>query len=642
MRLHAVVPFALIALASASSLQAQDYYPESNDPPGRAARISYIDGTVSFQPGGVEDWVAATLNRPVTTGDRLWTEGGARVELLTGSAAFRLGGRTNVSFLNLTDNLAQIQLSTGILAVRVRNLYPDEAIEIDTPHGAFSLLQPGDYRFNVDEQGIATLANIRSGEVEITADEEMLRVGSGEQVRVSNEYGRFLTNRRSLPAFDSFDLWTQDRDRREDRSVSRRYVSREVPGYADLDDYGAWQQDVQYSWVWLPRVASSWAPYRYGHWTWIEPWGWTWVDDSPWGYAPFHYGRWVFLRGAWGWIPGPILARPIFCPALVAWFGGPGFRLGFSIGGPPVGWFPLGPNEIWLPPFHHSERYRERVNISNTTIVNRTTIDRFDGSNQEYMNRRVPGAVTAVAGDVLVNGRAVARNAVTAPPEAIDRGQVRNFNDAIPAKTAVLDGRSAGVAPPAGIVNRRVFAKSAPSESPVPFEQRQRAIQENPGRPVDRSTLDRLRQTQPPVAQRPQVIPARPREPQPAAVPQRRVAPEPRAEPRVVAPAPQRQRVPFENRSEPPVPQQPRATRPPVQQQPAPAPAPAPTPRQPQVMTPRTAPPQAAPQPQAPPPTAPNVNRGRPAPQSERPADNPAPNRDPRAERRGPGAGEEN
>ena len=40
------------------------------DPPGRAARLSYIVGTVSFQPGGVDDWVPAEANRPMTSGDR--------------------------------------------------------------------------------------------------------------------------------------------------------------------------------------------------------------------------------------------------------------------------------------------------------------------------------------------------------------------------------------------------------------------------------------------------------------------------------------------------------------------------------------------------------------------------------------------
>src|ERR1700674_5797308 len=106
------------------------------DAPGRAARLSYVSGTVSFQPGGVEDWIPATLNRPMTTGDRLWTEVGARAEMHIGSAALRAERRSNFAFLNLDDRTAQIQLSLGTLSVRVRRLAEDEIFEVDTPQVA--------------------------------------------------------------------------------------------------------------------------------------------------------------------------------------------------------------------------------------------------------------------------------------------------------------------------------------------------------------------------------------------------------------------------------------------------------------------------------------------------------------------------
>ncbi len=40
-----------------------------DDPPGRVARLNYIQGSVSFQPAGESDWVQANPNRPLTTGD---------------------------------------------------------------------------------------------------------------------------------------------------------------------------------------------------------------------------------------------------------------------------------------------------------------------------------------------------------------------------------------------------------------------------------------------------------------------------------------------------------------------------------------------------------------------------------------------
>ena len=62
-----------------------------------------------------------------------------------------------------------------------------------------------------------------------------------------------------------FDRWSADRDRREDGLASVRYVSRDMTGYEDLDDYGTWRTEPDYGAVWVPRgVAVGWAPYRNG------------------------------------------------------------------------------------------------------------------------------------------------------------------------------------------------------------------------------------------------------------------------------------------------------------------------------------------------------------------------------------------
>ena len=69
------------------------------DPPGRAGRLNYINGPVSFQPAGVTDWVDATINRPLTTGDHIWVGEGGQAEIHVGSTALRLNSNTafNVS-----------------------------------------------------------------------------------------------------------------------------------------------------------------------------------------------------------------------------------------------------------------------------------------------------------------------------------------------------------------------------------------------------------------------------------------------------------------------------------------------------------------------------------------------------------------
>src|SRR5260221_12521784 len=60
-----------------------------DDPPGRVARLNYMQGSVSFQPGGETDWVQANPNRPLPTGDNLWTGRNSRGDRDLGGAAVR-------------------------------------------------------------------------------------------------------------------------------------------------------------------------------------------------------------------------------------------------------------------------------------------------------------------------------------------------------------------------------------------------------------------------------------------------------------------------------------------------------------------------------------------------------------------------
>ncbi len=110
-----------------------------------------------------------------------------------------------------------------------------------------------------------------------------------------------------VPGNDDFDNFAFDRDQHEDKAESSNYISPEMTGADDLDEYGHWNYAADYGPVWTPvGVAPGWAPYRFGHWVWVAPWGWTWVENEPWGFAPFHYGRWAFIGGGWGWVPGPV------------------------------------------------------------------------------------------------------------------------------------------------------------------------------------------------------------------------------------------------------------------------------------------------------------------------------------------------
>jgi len=89
----------------------------------------------------------------MVTGDDLWADEDSRAEVHVGSAAIRLGPKTGITFLALDDHTTQIRLAQGSLILRVRHVDDDDNYEIDTPNIAFSLLQPGEYRVDVSEDG---------------------------------------------------------------------------------------------------------------------------------------------------------------------------------------------------------------------------------------------------------------------------------------------------------------------------------------------------------------------------------------------------------------------------------------------------------------------------------------------------------
>src|ERR1700736_1430037 len=492
---------------------------DADDPPSRVARVAFIEGSVSFQPAGTQDWVAAPLNRPLTTGDTLWSDQNSRAELQLDGSVIRLASSSELSIVNLNNEVTQIRLTSGTLLLRVRRLDDNESYEVDTPNLAFSILRPGVYRVSVDESGVNTAIRVRSGEGEVTGGGAAYTVHPNEFVTFSGTDGLAVDPRQyNGRDEDQFDAWASNRDAHWSHSNSARYVSADVVGYEDLDDHGDWRATQQYGNVWYPRTQErDWAPYHYGHWAYIEPWGYSWVDDEPWGFAPFHYGRWVSVEGRWGWIPSPpreegvVYVRPVYAPALVAFVGGGGFSVGISVGGGggAVGWFPLGPREVYVPSYRTSERYVENVNISNTT-VNRTVVNNYyqntvvnnntTVNNVTYVNQRVPGAVVATSQQAFTSAQPVARNAVKVDARQMASAQVQVRQPAIvPSKQAVLgSSRPAEHQPPAALQQRAVVAKAAPPPPPPSFEKRQEAIKSNGGKPL---SVTQIRQIQPAPAQ---------------------------------------------------------------------------------------------------------------------------------------------
>jgi hypothetical protein len=455
---------------------------EEGDPPSRVARLSYITGKVSFEPSGEDQWNQASPNYPMTTGDRLYTDNDGRAELETGNIAIRMAPDTDLSTTTLSDQLVQLGLAQGTLRVRAYDIADGNSIEIDTPSAALTLLRAGSYRVETYPDGNTTLVAVNEGDLEISGAGINRTLHAGEAVKLTGT-DDVRMDWISIPDRDDFDQWCGDRDRRFMNSNSRRYVSDYTPGYADLDEYGSWDNAREYGRVWYPsQVSADWVPYRNGRWVWVEPWGWTWVEEEPWGFAPFHYGRWVLIGRRWGWVPGPAIAvRPVYAPALVAFVGGP--SAGIQV------WFPLGPRDPYLPWYHHSDVYRRQVNVTNVRITN-INVTNIRVENIHYTYQRI--APTACNTETFRGSRPVGREFVRVNADEIGRARIIPHPEIRPDERSIHAGRQEEHPPVErirphienrGIDNRIVNARPEPRNDHDRVEQARDP--RNDGRPGD-------------------------------------------------------------------------------------------------------------------------------------------------------------
>jgi hypothetical protein len=512
----------LVGIAGAQAQQYDDSpqpsdqaYDNADQVPGRVARLAYLSGQVQFAPAGEDDWGSVEVNRPMVIGDRLLTGDDGRAVLDLGDASIRIDSDSAFDFLTLDQDNVQVELSQGTLNLAIHQLAQGANFEVDTPTVAFVASTPGIYRIDDNPDGIGSMVTVFRGSGTVYGEN-----GASRQVAAGTSY-RFddsaLTSVEAtgLPQADDFDRFCEARDADYNRYAQQeqQYVPPDMIGGDDLDQYGQWNDVPEYGNVWYPNsVPTGWAPYRNGHWAWIDPWGWTWVGGEPWGFAPFHYGRWVYVRNRWGWMPGPVHVRPVYAPALVGFVGGSGLSVAVNVGGGPVGWFPLGPRDVYMPWFRASRHYFTNVNVTNirNVYVNRTVINNFYNDyhagrvpprgGHDYAYRRMPGAVTAVPRNVFTGARPV-RPAVL----KLNRGQLARSEVAL--RPGVNPDRSSlglrrPTARPTAIKGREPFARPVvarhqPPPRPVGFAARQKAIASQHGQPLTAAQLQSLRKTQP-------------------------------------------------------------------------------------------------------------------------------------------------
>lgn len=520
-------------------------------PPARVGKIGLLSGPVTQTDLQTGEQQPASLNWPLTSGQRLSTGPVARAELRIGSLAVRLDADSDVDFSRIDDEIIQIVVQRGTVALRVRNRELLPEIDLVTRRERIVLDDVGRYRIDVDRAAGITALTVHVGAARIASGRSTFAVRSGQR----GEFGAAPSMGFALvqPATDTFDDWVASRERRDDALASTRYVSPETTGVEALDDHGTWRRVPEYGTVWFPSaVPVGWAPYRYGRWAYVSPWGWTWIDEAPWGFAPFHYGRWALVGGVWGWVPGAYVARPVYAPALVAWYGAPGVSV--SIGFGSVGWFPLGPREVYIPPYRYNRRYITGLNYQHVGDINYGRIN----PPPRYVHQN-PRTSTWVPNDAIARQEPIRRVVHTPPPEAtqlvgrptpppslsdgikrrVDAprgGDERNGgrpSPMPPGQDIVRPQPAPGVTPPAG---SKFNVPRPPSDVTAPGPDT--VVRPQPAAPSPSQVVPPARRDMEPPMRRPQVMqPEAPVRTQPAPPPRPEIMrPQPSAPPTVTAP----------------------------------------------------------------------------------------------------------
>jgi hypothetical protein len=498
--------FVAIALAVAvpSFALAQE---QQGDPPARVGRLAQISGTVSFHTSDQDQWGRASLNYPITSGNSFWTEPQANAALEVGANRLYLGGSTELDLATLNEKSLVASMPRGAVYLRLATASTDEQYAIDTSRGVVNISEPGGYEILAGDADNPTIVTVVKGAAEFVANNVHLSIGpkqsaaiwGADQIYVStgpaqdDDFVRYVKaqERPYAAAIAAAQIAppavTGNQQAQRPAPGTPRYSPQAVPGnqqqandaagyaspamtgYQDLDRYGRWRETPNYGRIWFPEVQSSWAPYRDGHWAYVQPWGWTWIDDAPWGFTPFHYGRWVQVDQQWAWTPGQSVQRPVYAPAVVNFVGSVnigGIAVGVATGiasGGAVGWVPLGPEEVYVPPYRASPAYIQNVNVNNvrdvTKITNTTT--NVTTVNQTVVNNYVnQSATTIVPTATMTDSRPVAPAAQPLAPAQLEK--VISAGPVAPVKPTLA---TAGMTP---ALARKIGAEAPPAATPTP------------------------------------------------------------------------------------------------------------------------------------------------------------------------------
>ena len=290
----------------------------------RAARLTYLHGTVTISQADNTASEPAQLNLPLLAGVRLATgeDGQAEVEFEDGSVV-RLTPNSVLSLDTLkvesggvfTTDLSLLQ-GLAYLELRATTQY---RYTFSAGGDILSPVENTIVRVDFDESPAIFAVLDGTAHVERQAGPDSTSAGyqtdvrTGESLRADatdpNRY--FLTQ---VIAGESWDRWNEDLDKAaaseasDSTEVRNNYAGAQGYGWSDLDANGSWYEVPGQGPVWQPQVAmidSGFDPYGNGAWVSYPGTGYVWASAYSWGWTPFRCGNWSYFTGfGWGWAPG--------------------------------------------------------------------------------------------------------------------------------------------------------------------------------------------------------------------------------------------------------------------------------------------------------------------------------------------------
>ncbi|MCX7384729.1 MAG: hypothetical protein NT133_25670, partial [Alphaproteobacteria bacterium] len=359
------LPFRLTAILVAAAMFTAPLLPTAAfaqteapavDPPARVGRVARMSGTVSYHGAEQTQWEPAALNFPVTSGSSFWTEPRSGADIDVAGARIVLHEGTHFDIDQLTDHAVTATVAQGSVYLALRGTQPGDTIQLRTPRGTVTLAQDGQYEINAGDTDRPTTVSVIGGQAQVAGDNVSLFVASNQTAQISGS-GPFQGKVGPLAASPFLTSHLAPVRPMPTGDYAPPALVQQMTGGEALAETGRWERSEEYGQVWYPPVQASWVPYRHGHWAFVAPWGWTWIDEASWGFAPFHYGRWIQIGPSWAWtpiVPGVAIGygyRPVYSPALVGFVGlAAGIAIGAALGRS-VGWYPLGPREVYYPPY---------------------------------------------------------------------------------------------------------------------------------------------------------------------------------------------------------------------------------------------------------------------------------------------------